>query len=77
MTHASRILGGLPFLGAALILLYEWLAYSFGLDPTLSKIIAYHIQNHPNRAVVVAFMTGGLVFLLVSHFAGALPWWKP
>jgi len=72
----SRLLG-LPFLAVALLFTYEWVALTFGVLPTLSEIVSSHISRQPALGAVEGFVAGVVVTMLVMHFAGALPWWRP
>lgn len=73
-------LEGAPFIAAAIaafvILGYEGLALGLGL-PTISQVTAGQVDGHPHLAVVGAFVAGVLATLLLGHFSGVLPWWRP
>jgi hypothetical protein len=71
----TRLLG-LPFLAVALLFGYEWGALTFGL-PTLSQMVSAHISRQPALGAVEGFVAGVVISMLVMHFAGVLPWWRP
>lgn len=74
----SNLLAALPFTAVSLFFGYEALAIITNKFPTISRIMAYNVDTHPPVLVAVyAFMAGMITLLLVLHFAGALPWWKP
>jgi hypothetical protein len=77
-TLGQRLLVGVPFLALSAIFAYEWLAYTFGWAPTLSKILSYHLTSRgPGLAFVYGMVVGVAFLILFLHFTGLLKWWQP
>jgi hypothetical protein len=73
----GRLLVAGLFWAVAAPFVYEGIAIATRGEPTISRIVAYSIDTHPVLAVPAAFALGGVLTLLVMHFAGVLPWWRP
>ncbi len=76
----TRILSGLIFVAAGLILtgfalamFFEAAAIITGKEPTISRLSAQAIADHPHLALLTTLLIGILVGALVTHFTN----WRP
>lgn len=74
----ERLLVGIPFAAISVLFAYEWVAYTFGLAPTLSKIISFYITGSgPGHSFFYGLGVGVVFLILFLHFTGLLRWWRP